>query len=162
MSKPHPTEGAEIYTGCGIPRCHKAFSAVCTSLCAGRCARCLCCLLFRCCLDFSFSACIGKSQGARDSMHATGLLSSSRSGVDGAAGHATLHGLPLRSVVSDLNTTRTTLPLLRFFAATSATLSNRSVVSAESRLCFLFRHNKYIRIFLFVPTQTKSQIDQKI
>ena len=55
VSKPRPTEHAETYAGCGIPRCYKVFCAVCTRLCAGRCARCLCCLLFLCCLDVSFS-----------------------------------------------------------------------------------------------------------
>ena len=46
VSKPHPTEGSEIYTGCGNPRCDKVCCAVCTPLCAGRCARRLCCWLF--------------------------------------------------------------------------------------------------------------------
>ena len=59
VSKPHPTEGAEIYTGCGCgsPRCYEMCCAVCacTSLCAGRCARRLCCWFFFCCLDFSLS-----------------------------------------------------------------------------------------------------------
>ena len=45
--KPHPTEGAEICTGCGNPRCDKGCCAVCTPL-----------VLFvalLCCLGFSFS-----------------------------------------------------------------------------------------------------------
>ena len=40
VSKPHPTEGAETYTGCRIPRCYKVCWALCTPLGAGRCARC--------------------------------------------------------------------------------------------------------------------------
>ena len=41
LSKPHPTEGAEIpvCAGCGNPRCGKACCAVYTPLCAGPCAR---------------------------------------------------------------------------------------------------------------------------
>ena len=54
VSKPHPTEGAEIYTGCGIPRCYKVCCTVCTPLRAGRCAHCLYCSLFFRCLDCSF------------------------------------------------------------------------------------------------------------
>ena len=76
-------------------------------------------------------ACLGKTQGARDSLYSTGLLTSSRSGVDVSAGHDALRGLPLLSVISDHNatttTTTTTLPL-RFFAAT---WSIRSVLSPK-------------------------------
>ena len=54
VSKPHPTEGAEICTGCGIPHCYKVRRTVYASLCTGRCARYLCCSLFFCCLDVSF------------------------------------------------------------------------------------------------------------
>ena len=42
VRKPHPTESAEIYTGCGNPRCYKLCCAVCTLICARRCACCLC------------------------------------------------------------------------------------------------------------------------
>ena len=55
VSKPHPTEGAEKYAGCGFPGSCKVCCAVCTPLCAGRCAPCLCCSLFFCCRDFAFS-----------------------------------------------------------------------------------------------------------
>ena len=55
VSKPHPTEGAEIYAGCGILGGCKMCCAVCTPLCAGRCAACLCFSLFFCCRDFAFS-----------------------------------------------------------------------------------------------------------
>ena len=56
-----------------------------------------------------------KTQGARDSLHFTALLSlsSSHSRVDASAGHGALDGLPLRSVINDQNTTTTTLPRLR-------------------------------------------------
>ena len=155
VSKPHPTEGAEKYTGCGIPRCYIVCCAMCTSLCAGCCARCMCCSLFFRFLSFSFSnwssysfgeinktrtststlctahdtcvACLRITQFARDSLYSTGLLPSSHSGVDASAGHAAVRILPLRSVISDQNTATTTPPL-RFFAAT---LSNRSVISPK-------------------------------
>ena len=55
VSKPLPTEGAEIYAGCGIPGCCRVCCAVCTPFCAGRCAACLCCSLFFRCRDFAFS-----------------------------------------------------------------------------------------------------------
>ena len=40
VRKPHPTEGAEIYAGCGFPGSCKECGAVCTPLCAGRCTPC--------------------------------------------------------------------------------------------------------------------------
>ena len=55
VSKPNPTEGAEIYAGCGIPGCCKACCAMLTPLCGRRCAAYLCCSLFFCCRDFDFS-----------------------------------------------------------------------------------------------------------
>ena len=55
VSKPHPTEGDEIFAGCRIPGCCGVCRAVCTPLCRGRCAAYLCCLQFFCCRDFVFS-----------------------------------------------------------------------------------------------------------
>ena len=55
ISQPHPTEGAETYAGCGVPRCCNVCCAVYTPLCGRRCAACLCCPLFFCCRDFAFS-----------------------------------------------------------------------------------------------------------
>ena len=46
VSMPHSTEGAEIYTRRGNPRCYKVCRAVCTRFCAGRCEHRLCCSLF--------------------------------------------------------------------------------------------------------------------
>ena len=103
VSKPHPTEGDEIYAGCGIPGCCEVCCAVCTPLCGGRCAACLCCLLFFCCRDLAFSnvydmflrnkqkrvrahpstpctaynlcvPCLGKIQAARGSLYSTRIL----------------------------------------------------------------------------------------
>ena len=130
VSKPHPTEGTEIYTGCGNPRCYKVCFAVC-SLCAGRCSLVVLTLFFqrprafgeigktrasisiRLCTAYDTCvACLGKTQGARDSLCSTGLLPSSHSGVDASVGHAALRGLPLRSVISDQNTTMPPLRLL--------------------------------------------------
>ena len=56
VSKRHPAEGAEIYSGCGIPGCCKVCCAVCTPLCGVVVQpTCLCCSLFFCCRDFAFS-----------------------------------------------------------------------------------------------------------
>ena len=48
VSKPHLTEGAEIYARCGFPGSCKVCCAVRTPVCSGRCATCLCCSLFFC------------------------------------------------------------------------------------------------------------------
>ena len=55
LNTPYPTEGDGIYAHCGIPGCCEMCFAVCTPLCVGRCAACLCCLLFSFCRDFDFS-----------------------------------------------------------------------------------------------------------
>ena len=55
VNKPHSTEALKYIQAAGLLAAYKVCCAVCTLLCAGHCARCLCCLLFLCCLDFSFS-----------------------------------------------------------------------------------------------------------
>ena len=106
VSKPHPTEGDGLYAGCGIPGCREVYCAVCTPLCGGRCAACLCCSLFFCGRDFAFPnvhdmflrnkqnrvrahpstpctaynpcvPCLGKIQAARGSLYSTRTLSNS-------------------------------------------------------------------------------------
>ena len=55
VTKPHPTEGAAVYAGCGIPGCCEVCCAVYTPLCGGRCAAYLRCSLFFGCREFAFS-----------------------------------------------------------------------------------------------------------
>ena len=166
VSKPHPTEGAEICTRCGIFRCYKARRSVLVvvhAACAVCCSFVVLTFLFPtatyviffeyqtrtststvCTAYDTCVACLRKIQGARDSRYSTRLLPSSHSGVDASAEHAALRGLPLRSVVSDQNAVTiatTTRPLL-FFAATSS----RSVISPDrnNALAVAYSESSYV------------------